>query len=88
MTWLSPAISESPLIFNCILAIASGDMLKTRRGNIEMRHAAAEYYGKTISHLRTAIENEMTIASPSDTPLPGMNYIDAPYLKIHADESL
>lgn len=88
MTWLSPAISDSPLIFNCILAIASGDMLKTHRGNLEMRYAAAEYYGKTISYLRTAIENEMTIVSPSDTPLPGMGHIFALNLSNNVDESL
>lgn len=87
MTWLSPAISDSPLIFNCILAIASGDMLKTHRGNLEMRYAAAEYYGKTISYLRTAIENEMTIVSPSDTPLPDYTPLAVLLLCVHETQN-
>ncbi|KAJ5223085.1 uncharacterized protein N7469_009325 [Penicillium citrinum] len=62
-------------------------MLKTHRGNLEMRYAAAEYYGKTISYLRTAIENEMTIVSPSDTPLPDYTPLAVLLLCVHETQN-
>lgn len=87
LKWLSPAISESPLVLNCTLAIASADLLKYHRGNKEMYQVAVEYYGKAVSSLRVAIENEMAIASPSDTYLPGKNDIISRHSKYHANFS-
>lgn len=74
LKWLSPAISNSPLVLNCILAIASADLLKYDRGSREIRRVAVEYYGKAVSGLRTAINDEMAIASPSYAFAPGTNH--------------
>lgn len=71
LEYLHPAISASPLVLNCILTIASADLLKYRRGDSELRHVALEYYGKAISSLRNEITNEMNVASSIDTPLTG-----------------
>lgn len=59
------------MVVNCILTIASADMLKSRQGDRELQHAAVEYYGKAVSSLRSEIEIEATLASSSDLPLTG-----------------
>lgn len=73
LEWLYPALSESPLVLNCILTIASADLLKYHRGDLELRHVAVEYYGKAVSSLRSEIDNEIIMAS-SDTPLTGATF--------------
>ena len=70
--WLHPAISESPLVFKCILTIASTDLIKYDRGNRELPHVAVEYYGQAVSGLRTAIETEISSSSKNTEPLTGM----------------
>lgn len=72
LQWLSPAISDSPLVLDCILTIASADLLKYHRDDLELRHVAVEYYGQAVSGLRVAIESEIA-ASPSDKSLTGAN---------------
>lgn len=75
LRWLSPAISESPLVLNCILAISSADLLKYNRGSREIGLVAVEYYGKAVSSLRAAIDDEMAIASPSYSFFPGTTHL-------------
>ena len=72
LEWLFPAIADSPLVLNCILTIASADLLKYERGDLELQHVAVEYYGQSVSSLRTAIETEMTETVTPDAPLSGM----------------
>ncbi|KAJ5649612.1 uncharacterized protein N7484_003335 [Penicillium longicatenatum] len=77
LKWLSPALSESPLVMDCILTIASADLLKYHRDDLELRHVAVEYYGQAVSSLRVAIESEIA-ASPSDTYLNGASFTSTP----------
>ena len=72
MRWLHPVMSESPLVLKCIYAIAAADLLKYHRRDVELQHVAQDYYGQTISELRNAIENEVTLSSSRDTPPTGM----------------
>lgn len=65
MKCLSPAISKSPLIFDCVLAIASADLRKYSRGNPEAQYVAAEYYGKAVRGLRAEIETEISALTPN-----------------------
>ncbi|KAJ5333632.1 uncharacterized protein N7506_007415 [Penicillium brevicompactum] len=87
LEYLHPAISASPLVLNCILTIASADLLKYRRGDSELRHVALEYYGKAISSLRNEITNEMSVASSIDTPLTDYNLLAVLLLCLHETQN-
>lgn len=71
VNWLYPAISKSTLVLNCVLTIAAADLLKYRRGDSELQHAAVQYYGQAVSSLQIGIQSEMTAASSSDSALQG-----------------
>lgn len=78
LKWLSPAISDSPLVLDCVLTIASADLLKYHRDDLELRHVAVEYYGQAVSSLRVAIESEIA-APPSDKSLTGANLFSSTF---------
>ncbi|KAJ5116788.1 hypothetical protein N7456_001136 [Penicillium angulare] len=71
LRWLKPAISESSLVLNCVLTVASSDLLKYYPRDMALKQAALEYYGQTLSQLRGSVVGEVKDSSSMDDSFPG-----------------
>ncbi|KAB8207780.1 fungal-specific transcription factor domain-containing protein [Aspergillus parasiticus] len=64
LQYLLPAVSGNLLVHNCVLMIASADLTKYCRNDIEVQAVAVEYYGKAVSALQGSLNEELaTIAA-------------------------
>lgn len=52
---LFPETMESPLILNCVLMIAAGDLVKYDPFDVRVQAAAVEFYGTAVEGLRGAV---------------------------------
>ncbi|KNG91367.1 Zn(II)2Cys6 transcription factor [Aspergillus nomiae NRRL 13137] len=72
LQYLLPAVSQNLLVHNCVLMIASADLAKYCRGDVEVRAVAVEYYGKAVSALQGSLNEELTAVAAYN--LPGSDY--------------
>lgn len=59
LQYLLPAVSGNLLVHNCVLMIASADLTKYCRDDIEVQAVAVEYYGKAVSALQGSLNEEL-----------------------------
>lgn len=52
---LFPETMESPLILNCMLMVAAGDLVKYEPFDVRVQAAAVEFYGAAAEGLRGAV---------------------------------
>ncbi|KAE8313960.1 fungal-specific transcription factor domain-containing protein [Aspergillus transmontanensis] len=61
LQYLLPAVSGNLLVHNCVLMIASADLTKYCRNDIEVQAVAVEYYGKAVSALQGSLNEDTRI---------------------------
>ncbi|KAE8320775.1 fungal-specific transcription factor domain-containing protein [Aspergillus sergii] len=61
LQYLLPAVSGNPLVHNCVLMIASADLAKYCRDDVEVQALAVEYYGKAVSALQGSLNEDTRI---------------------------
>ncbi|CAG9983776.1 unnamed protein product [Clonostachys byssicola] len=62
-----PVALQSPLVMNCLLTVAAGDLAKYQPANTEMNSLACGFYGQAIAGIHSALKNKI-----SSTLQPGL----------------
>ncbi|PLB51517.1 hypothetical protein P170DRAFT_506516 [Aspergillus steynii IBT 23096] len=63
---LFPETMESPLILNCVLMVAAGDLVKYDPFDVRVQAAAVEFYGNAVEGLRDAVGMQGPTGDVSD----------------------
>ncbi|KAI9045974.1 Zn(II)2Cys6 transcription factor [Aspergillus affinis] len=66
---LFPETIESPLISNCVLMVAAGDLVKYEPFDVRIQAAAVEFYGAAVEGLRGALGMQRSRQDVSDVNL-------------------
>ncbi|CAI6088256.1 unnamed protein product [Clonostachys chloroleuca] len=55
-----PVALQSPLIMNCVLTVAAGDLGKYQPANTDMTSLACGFYGQAVAGIHSALKNELS----------------------------
>ncbi|KAE8141641.1 fungal-specific transcription factor domain-containing protein [Aspergillus pseudotamarii] len=68
LKYLLPAVSGNLQVHNCVLMIASADLAKYCRDDVEVQAVAVEYYGKAVSALQGSLNEELATMAADNLP--------------------
>ncbi|KAL4786575.1 fungal-specific transcription factor domain-containing protein, partial [Aspergillus varians] len=56
---IMPCITRSPLVLNCVLAVAAGDLSKYQPASADMATLSCGFYGQAVAGIRSALNTEL-----------------------------
>lgn len=56
---ISPIVHKSPLVMNCVLTLAAGDLCKYRPMKSDMTSLYLSFYGQAVAGLHVALDQEL-----------------------------
>jgi hypothetical protein len=63
-----PVALRSPLVFNCVLALAAGDMSKYQPASSGLASLTQGFYGQAVSGIHSAVNNELSNPGRGQAP--------------------
>ena len=66
-----PVAARNPLVLNCVLALAAGDLGKYQPASTEMASLACGFYGQAIAGVNSALGNKLSTFSGPASPSSG-----------------
>ncbi|CAH0045619.1 unnamed protein product [Clonostachys solani] len=72
-----PVALQSPLVMNCVLTVAAGDLGKYQPANTEMTSLACGFYGQAIAGIHSALKKELSPTLQPASPSPGNSTLDS-----------
>jgi hypothetical protein len=65
---IMPATLRSPIVLDCVLTLAAGDLSKYQPANSDMRNLCCGFYGQVVAGIQAALENEFTPSELQTSP--------------------
>lgn len=62
---IMPALHRSPLVLNCVLAVAAGDLSKYQPASSDMTNLSYGFYGQAVAGIQSAVNHELLSTGPT-----------------------